>query len=501
MHINHDSERNTSSRFDNESWVEKPWKKFEKVVFRLQKRLYAARKQGNLKKVNWLQRKLLRSRAAMFLAVRKVTQLNSGKRTPGVDGKTALIEIERMELVKRLEQEAAAWTPSPARRVFIPKADGTQRGLGIPTIADRAWQAFVGLALEPCAEATFHANSYGFRPGRGCWDAHKIIWLRTNNGPPGKRFSGYVYELDIEKCFDRINHQDLIKRVELPGPYRHALFKTLKSGVMINFSSYESTEQGTPQGGVISPLLANISLNGIESLGSCIRYADDMVFILRKGENAECLRTEIDNFLAIRGLNVKASKTQLVDMKEGFDFLGLNFFLKPNGTSSSKPKQGWLDTTQCKIRDLMKASGYPKDELVRKIFRIADGKRRFYQYTDLGKVTGQWWNLSQYVYRKLGLKIPGLKYAINRHVNVRGEKSPYDGDWAYWKQRNNKRYSGNTRFKIFKRQDGKCGLCGLYMTEDMEIHLHHKDHDHSNNKLNNLQFVHRSCHMNHHRTK
>jgi RNA-directed DNA polymerase len=501
MHISNDSERDTPSRFDNEAWAEKPWKKFEKVVFRLQKRLYAARKQGDLKKVNWLQRKLLQSRAAMFLAVKKVTQLNSGKRTPGVDGKTALTDTEKMELVKRLEKEAVAWTPSPARRVFIPKADGTQRGLGIPTIADRAWQALVVLALEPCAEATFHANSYGFRPGRGCWDAHKIIWLRTNSGPIGKSFSGYVYELDIEKCFDRINHQNLIKRVELPSPYRHALFKTLQSGVVIDFRSYESTEQGTPQGGVLSPLLANIALNGVESIGSCVRYADDMVFILRNRENAECLRTDIDNFLATRGLNIKASKTRLVGMKEGFDFLGLNFFLKPNGTSSSKPKQGWLNPTKRKIRDLMKSSRYPKDELARKIFRIADGKRRFYQYTDLAKGAGQWWHLSQYVYRRLGFKLPSLKYSLNRHINVKGEKSPYDGDWTYWVQRNNRRYSGDTRSKILKHQDGKCGLCGLYMTENMDIHLHHKDHDHSNNKLNNLQFVHRSCHMNHHRTK
>jgi retron-type reverse transcriptase len=195
-------ERNTSTHFENEPWADKPWKKFEKVVFRLQKRIYAARQQGNLKKVSKLQRVLLKSRAAIHLAVRQVTQLNSGKKTAGVDGKVVLTERERKELVKQLMHKAKSWKPSPARRILIPKAEGSQRQLGIPTIADRAWQGLMVLALEPCAEATFQANSYGFRPGRGCWDAHQLSWLRTSN-TPNSTFSGLVYELDIEKCFDQ----------------------------------------------------------------------------------------------------------------------------------------------------------------------------------------------------------------------------------------------------------------------------------------------------------
>ena len=272
MHNSHVSRRNTPANFENEPWELKPWRKFEKIGLRLQQRIYAARKQGNLKKVKRLQRLLLKSRAARFLAVRKVTQRNAGKRTAGIDGKVVLTENDRMELVRQLETEAGQWKPSPARRVWIPIADGTHRKLGIPTLADRAWQALVTLALEPCAEATFHANSYGFRPGRGCWDAHKVIWVRTCKGSiASSKFSGYIYELDIEKGFDRIDHMDLIKRVELPKQYCHALFTTLKAGVIVDFRSYESTEQGTPQGGVISPLLANISLNGVEALGSCVR--------------------------------------------------------------------------------------------------------------------------------------------------------------------------------------------------------------------------------------
>lgn len=396
MHNSNVSGRNTPANFDNEPWELKPWRKFEKVVFRLQKRIYAARKQGNLKKVNWLQRKLLKSRAAMFLAVRKVTQLNAGKRTAGVDGKTAWTDVERIALVRQLEKEAGEWNPMPARRVLIPKSDGTQRKLGIPTMADRAWQALATLALDPCAEATFHATAYGFRPGRGGWDAHKIIWTRTCKGSiASSKFSGYGYEMDIEKCFDRIGHMDLIKRVELPKRYCHTLFRMLKAGVMVKFSNYESTQQGTPQGGVISPLLANIALNGIEELGSCVRYADDMVYIIRTGEDVERLKTEIDNFLAIRGLNVKASKTKLVDMKGGFNFLGLNFFRRPNGISASKPKKDWLEKTKKEIRNMIELSGLPKDELAQKVYRIMEGKRRFYQYSNIEKVRGEWWKLSQ----------------------------------------------------------------------------------------------------------
>jgi hypothetical protein len=306
--------------------------------------------------------------------------------------------------------------------------------------------------------------------------------------------------LDIEKCFDRIDHLDLIRRVELPKEYRHSLLKALKAGVGVNFSEVEETVQGTPQGGTVSPLLANISLNGVEALGSCVRYADDMVFIIRKEENVARLKREIDSFLAIRGLNVKASKTRLVDMKGGFDFLGLNFFRKPNGSSASKPKKEWLEKTKDKVRNLINSSGLPQERLARKVLRLLDGKRRFYQYADLNKVSGEWWKLDQYVYRQLGRGIPRLQYKVNGHINVRGEKSPYDGDWTYWVLRNNRRYEGNIRAKVLRRQDGKCGLCGLHMREDMELHLHHIDQSHTNNKLNNLVMVHRACHMIHHRT-
>jgi RNA-directed DNA polymerase len=193
--------RNTS-HFENESWIEKPWKKFEKVVFRLQQRIYKASREGDFKKVKSLQRLLLKSRSAKFLAVRHVTQLNTGKRTPGIDGIANLNDAERIQLVEELQGKSQNWNHSEVRRIFIPKKSGDKRPLGIPTIADRAWEALIKLPLEPAAEAYFHPRSYGFRPGRSVWDAAQDIFNSTRS--QATQFSGKILELDIEKCFDRI---------------------------------------------------------------------------------------------------------------------------------------------------------------------------------------------------------------------------------------------------------------------------------------------------------
>src|SRR5919109_2864372 len=242
--------RNTS-HFENESWIEKPWKKFEIVVFRLQQRIYKASREGNGRKVKKLQRLLLKCRSAKFLTVRQVTQLNTGKKTPGIDGKASLNEAERIQLVEELQRKSQNWNHREVRRIFIPKKSGERRPLGIPTISDRAWEALIKLALEPAAEAEFHPKSYGFRPGRTAWDAAEDIFLSTQSNQIN--FSGKILELDIEKCFDRIDHKYLMQTVCLPKQYKKGVWKALKAGVMVGFDREETTE-GTPQGGVFSPL-------------------------------------------------------------------------------------------------------------------------------------------------------------------------------------------------------------------------------------------------------
>jgi RNA-directed DNA polymerase len=189
----------STSYFENESWVEKPWKKFEIVVFRLQKRIYKASQEGNFRKVKKLQRLLLKCRSAKFLAVRQITQLNTGKKTPGIDGIANLNDAERIQLVEELQGKSRNWNHREVRRILIPKKNGEKRPLGIPTIADRAWQALIKLVLEPEGEAKFHPKSYGFRPGRSAWDATQDIFLQTRS--IATRFSGKILELDIEKCF------------------------------------------------------------------------------------------------------------------------------------------------------------------------------------------------------------------------------------------------------------------------------------------------------------
>ena len=487
--------RNTS-HFENESWAEKPWKKFEKVVFRLQKRIYKASREGNFRKVKKLQRLLLKCRSAKFLAVRRVTQLNAGKKTPGIDGIASLNDAERIQLVKKLQGKSQNWNHREVRRIFIPKKSGEKRPLGIPIIADRAWETLIKLALEPAAEAIFHPRSHGFRPGRSAWDAAEDIFYQTRS--TATNFSGKIYELDIEKCFDRIDHKYQMRTICLPKQYKMGVWRALKAGVMVGYQRYD-TEEGTPQGGVFSPLLANLALNGIENIGKCIRYADDMVFVVQKGEDPKEMRKQIDQELQIRGLKVKESKTRLTGMTEGFDFLGFNFRLigKPAVKSKRFPVKDWLKETKRKINHILKR---PIDDEIKagKIQRICRGKIQYYKYCDLEKAKAEWWKLDTKIFKRFGAGIPPLRYNSTGYIKIKGDKSPFDGDTAYWVNRMNKKYEGIHR-DLIKSQDTKCPLCNLRLRVTDEIHVHHVNHDHSDNRWQNPQVVHRACHQIHHR--
>lgn len=474
-------------------WHELPWKKFERVAFRLQKRIYKAKQRGDERTARNLQKLLMKSRAARFLAVRRVSQLNSGKRTAGIDGQAHLTVPERYQIVEQLS-EAHQWNHQGLREIPIPKADGSQRLLKIPTLRDRAWQTVVAMALEPLAEATFHANSYGFRPGRGCWDAQRVLWSRTRKRT--SNFSGLIYELDIKKCFDRIDHQDLIKRVELPKPYQEGLWRALKAGIHPDYP-----EQGTPQGGPISPLLANIALNGIEELGACVRYADDMVFVIRCGEEVDALKQKIDDFLAIRGLEIKAEKSCVVEMAKGFNFLGFSFKKLANGTARSYPQDDSFKRLRGEVKKLLK-SPLAKKWKAEKIGSKVRGWLTYYRNCNMTVMSERLWKLNQTIYQELGGKyikkaMPVIPWKANGHNNVKGNKSPYDGDWTYWSKRQQAKYHGR-RAKLLKRQNGKCLSCGHYFMESDEIHLHHLNGNHSDNRINNVVMVHRSCHMNEH---
>lgn len=295
-------------------WKDLPWKRFQRTVFKLQKRIYRAASRGDVKLVRKLQRLLRSSVAAKFLAVRRVTQDNRGKKTAGVDGVKSLNHKQRMELTERL---SLAIKPQPVRRVWIPKPGKKEkRPLGIPVMQDRAAQALAKTVLEPEWEAYFEPNSYGFRPGRSTHDAIEAIFKSIVRKPK------YVLDADIAKCFDRIDQQKLLRKLNVTGQIRRAIKGWLAAGVMDGVHLFP-TEEGTPQGGVISPLLANIALHGLEQAinrrwpdyrdrPKIVRYADDFVILYWNLSGIiECQKL-VNEWLAEMGLQIHPDKTRLV---------------------------------------------------------------------------------------------------------------------------------------------------------------------------------------------
>ncbi len=257
-------------------WDDLPWKKFRKVVWKLQKRIYQAMLRGDVKLVRKLQKLLMKSRAAKFLAVRRVAQENSGKKTAGVDGVKPLTPSQRLRMALSLGVYSKA---RPVRRVWIEKYGSDElRPLGIPVMRERAQESLVKEALEPEWEARFEANSYGFRPGRSCHDAIEAIFKAIS------RKAKFALDADIAKCFDRISQTPLLAKVNASPPVQCQLKGWLKAGVMEGGELFP-TEEGVMQGATVSPLLANIALHGLETAivssfprrdqPLVVRYADD----------------------------------------------------------------------------------------------------------------------------------------------------------------------------------------------------------------------------------
>ena len=249
-------------------WDAINWQTVEDDVRRLRQRIFTASKAGDLKRVRNLQKLMLRSRANTLLSVRRVTELNAGRKTAGVDGKVVLLPVAKAELVDWVQHNTEPWQAQPVKRVYIPKrgSTGKRRPLGIPVIVDRCLQARVVNALEPEWEARFEPRSYGFRPGRGCHDAIDAIFHVARGPNPQRR---WVLDADLAAAFDRIDHSHLLDQLGT-FPARGLIADWLKAGV-IEKGRFAPTEEGTPQGGVASPLLLNVALHGMERAAG-VRY-------------------------------------------------------------------------------------------------------------------------------------------------------------------------------------------------------------------------------------
>jgi RNA-directed DNA polymerase len=316
----------------SEVWKSIPWKKFQRNIFRLQKRIYRAKKRGDVRTIHNLQRLLLRSWSAWFLAVRRVSQDNRGKRTAGVDGVASLTSKQRLLYTRRLRNLNQA--ADLVRRTYLQKPNSPdKRGLGIPTMLQRAYQALLKLALEPEWEAVFEPNSYGFRPGRSSHAAIEAVFNFIRLKPK------FVLKADIEKCFDKIDHQALLDKLFTIQPITKLVRGWLRAGI-VDQGQTLFPETGLAQGGVISPLLMNIALHGLEEellkaypkrhKPAVIRFADDVVILHHDLDQLQQVKHQAESWLSQIGLRLNPSKTYLAhtlndfEGQAGFDFLGFN---------------------------------------------------------------------------------------------------------------------------------------------------------------------------------
>ncbi len=491
-------------------WHQIDWGRVRKTVRGMQVRIAKAARDGKWREVQALQRMLTRSFCGKALAVRRVTE-NQGKLTAGVDNELWTTPKSKRDAIDSLNRRG--YRPSPLRRVRIPKANGKMRSLGIPTMRDRAMQALYLLALAPVAETTGDQNSYGFRIGRSTADAIGqcfIVLARSCN-------SQWVLEADIEGCFDHLSHAWLLDHVPMD---RVMLGKWLKAGV-IDFGRFEPTESGTPQGGIISPTLANLALDGLgpllaERFGApdsakayrhkvnLVRYADDFVIT---GISKELLEEEVvplvSEFLAERGLRLSSAKTRVVHIDQGFDFLGFNV-RKYAGKLLIKPSKENVKAFLDKVRETVKSNATSKQAIViRQLNPLLRGwtnyhraivAKKAFSYVDYQTFNALWrwakrrhprkgrrwikgrywstigprdWRFADWEVNRLGEKkrwtlMLASEVPIRRHVKVRADYNPFDPEHdAYGESRRLKAMSQVLKNrKLLKTLfDRQVGLC------------------------------------------
>ncbi|SCU75748.1 RNA-directed DNA polymerase (Reverse transcriptase) [Cupriavidus necator] len=533
-------------------WDAIDWRRVERNVREMQIRIAKATQEGDWRRVKALQRSLTRSWSAKASAVRRVTE-NRGRKTAGVDRVLWDKPETRWEAIGQLKRRG--YRPLPLRRGYIPKTNGEERPLGIPTMLDRAMQALYLLALEPVSEGMSDPNSYGFRLNRSTHDAMSQLFLNLSK----KASAQWILEGDIKGCFDHISHDWLERNVPMD---KAILRKWLKAGVVFQ-GQFQATDAGTPQGGIISPTLANVALNGLEGqlvaflrakLGvtkttrlkvNVVRYADDFVIT---GSTPEVLETEVkpwvEQFLAVRGLTLSTEKTRIVNIADGFDFLGWNF-RKYSGTLLIKPSKKNVQAFYQKVKDVISARKTVKQEKLIKllnpmlrgwaqyhrpvaakasftrmeyaVFRAlwrwgtrrhpkknADWVRKKY----FASVGSRNWVFGTTVLQKDGSRRWRELYSlsgtlIQRHKKVKGEYHPFDPEWEmYGETLRQERLLNSMSYrkqwaKLYVSQRGLCALCQCKITKETGWNDHHIEYRvfGGSNALGNRMLLHPNCHI------
>ena len=369
----------TSARDDVNAWKNIDWVKAEEHVYRLQMRIAKAVKDGRFGRVKALQWLLTKSHYAKLLAVKRVTE-SKGAKTPGIDGEILSCRKSKYQAIQSLN--AKGYESSPLRRVLIPKRNGKTRALGIPTIRDRAMQALYLLALEPIAETTGDPNSYGFRRERSAQDANHQCWNVLSH----QNRAQWILEADIKACFDEISHDWLLQNIPMD---KRVLQQWLKAGFMEGHC-FHDTYAGVPQGGVISPTLANMALDGLEQAihNACretdkvnfVRYADDFIVTAKSKEMLENkIKPVIEQFLAIRGLQLSQAKTTITHIEKGFNFLGFNI-RKYNGKYLGKPTKESIKAITRKVKQIVvRGYGWSGADLIKTLNPTIRGWANYYR--------------------------------------------------------------------------------------------------------------------------